>query len=129
MNKEIEKYNSLQSAEEQKICNILMDVINNNNTEAQCKIWHGGPVWFIDGNPVVGYCKLSNGIQLLFWSGKSFEEEYLKPVGKYMAAEIRYKEANQINNDDLIRWINKSKEIQWNYKNIVKSKGVLLRLK
>lgn len=128
MNGEIEKYNALQTAEDQIICNRIMDEINSNLTKAKGKIWHGNPVWFIDDNPIVGYSKLKNSIQLLFWSGASFEEN-LKPVGKFMAAEIRYTDVAQINIDDLSRWLNKAKEIQWDYKNLVKRQGVLERLK
>ena len=129
MNNEIEIYNGLQSVNDQLICKLLMDEINSNLTEAKCRIWHGSPVWFIDDNPVVGYCKLKNCAQLLFWSGQTFEEEGLKPEGKFKASEARYTEANQINIDDLTRWISKSREIQWDYKNIVRRKGVLERLK
>lgn len=50
-------------------------------------------------------------------------------MGKYQASEARYTNADQINDVDLIRWLNKSKEIQWNYKNLVKRQGVLARLK
>ena len=106
-----------------------MDEINSNLAEAKSKIWHGSPVWFIEDNPVVGYCKLKNCVQLLFWSGQTFEEEGLKPEGKFKASEVRYTEVNQINIDDLTRWISKSREIQWDYKNIVRRKGLLERLK
>jgi len=127
MNNEIENYNSLQTDEDQKICNRLMDEINSILPNAQSKIWHGGPVWFIDCNPIAGYSKLKSCVQLLFWSGASFEEN-LKPVGKFKAAEARYTDETQINNDDLARWLHKSIEIQWDYKNIVKHRGVLERL-
>ena len=46
--------------------------------ESESKIWHRHPVWFLDGNPIVGYSKLKAGIRLMFWSGASFEEEKLK---------------------------------------------------
>ena len=39
---------------------------------AENKIWHAHPVWFLDGNPVVGYSKQKVGVVLLFWSGQSF---------------------------------------------------------
>jgi len=129
MNNEIEIYNESQSVNDQIICKLLMDQINSNLIEAKSKIWHGSPVWFIDDNPVVGYCKLKNCVQLLFWSGQTFEEEGLKPEGKYKASEARYTEANQVNIDDLTRWISESREIQWDYKNIIRRKGVLERLK
>ena len=77
----------------------------------------------------MGYCKLKNCIQLLFWSGQTFEEKGLKPEGKYKASEARYTEVNQINIEELTQWIRKSREIQWDYKNIVRRKGVLERLK
>jgi hypothetical protein len=123
---EIEKYNALQTEEDRMICNKLMDAINSCLTNAEVKIWHGSPVWFIEGNPIVGYSKLKSGIQLLFWSGASFEEN-LRPVGKFKAAEARYTDAGQINSDDLTRWLYQSKNIQWDYKNLAKRQGVLER--
>lgn len=127
MNSEIEKYNAQQTEEDQKICDILMQEINRSLTNADVKIYHGSPVWFIEGNPIVGYSKLKKGIQLLFWSGASFDDRLIL-VGKYKAAEIFYTDALQINKDDLNRWLNKSKTIQWDYKNLVKRYGVLERM-
>ena len=42
---------------------------------------------------------------------------------------MRYTAIEQINTKDLNRWLKKGKEIQWDYKNIVKRRGVLERLK
>jgi len=129
MNKEIKAYNSKQSAEDKKICNTLAEEIDNNLTEAESKIWHAHPVWFLEGNPVVGYSKQKAGIRLMFWSGASFDEENLEPgTGKFKDASIFYTSVEQIKVKDLKRWLKKSKSIQWDYKNIVKRKGKLERL-
>jgi hypothetical protein len=96
---------------------------------AECKIWHAHPVWFLDGNPIVGYHKLKDCVRLLFWSGRSFDETGLAPEGGFQTAGARYTSAKEINAADLKRWLKKSIEIQWDYKNIVKRKGKLLRLK
>jgi hypothetical protein len=68
-------------------------------------------------------------VRLLFWSGQSFDEPSLLPEGSFKAAEARYTGSDQINIQDLKRWLKKAQEIQWDYKNIVKNKGVLNRLK
>ncbi len=129
MNKDIQTYNNAQTAADKKICNLLSKEISRLLPEAENKIWHAHPVWFLDGNPVAGYSKLKNCIRLLFWSGQSFDEEALQKEGSFKAAEIRYTSAEQINKDDLKRWLEKSQQIQWDYKNIVKRKGRLVRLK
>jgi hypothetical protein len=129
MNKEIQAYNDLQSDEDREICNALAGEIDRQLSDAENKIWHAHPVWFLDGNPVVGYSKLKGNVRLLFWSGQSFEEEGLQKEGTFKAAEMRYTAANQINKKDLTRWLKKAREIQWDYKNIVKRKGKLERLK
>ncbi|TDW48929.1 uncharacterized protein DUF1801 [Flavobacterium sp. 270] len=129
MNKEIEAYNNLQSDLDKEICTALYHIIIENLQEAESKIWHAHPVWFLDGNPIVGYSKLKKDIRLLFWSGQSFDEEKLLNEGSFKAAEARYTAVNQINTEDIKRWLKKGKEIQWDYKNIVKRKGVLERLK
>jgi hypothetical protein len=48
---------------------------------------------------------------------------------KFKDASIFYTTVEQINTEDLTRWLKKSNEIQWDYKNIVKRKGQLHRLK
>ena len=129
MNDEIMRYHSQFSIKDQNICQLLAEGINTNLPDAQCKIWHGSPVWFIDDNPIVGYAKLKDCIQLLFWSGQSFGVDGLQPVGKYKAAEVRYVESDVINTDQLSQWLKLSSSIQWDYRNIVKRRGELLRLK
>jgi hypothetical protein len=128
-NKAIQAYNNKQNSEDRVICDILAEEISRELPEAENKIWHAHPVWFLDGNPVVGYSKLKDCIRLLFWSGQSFEEDSLRKEGSFKAAEIRYTAAEQIDIADLKRWLDKSRQIQWDYKNIVKRRGVLERLK
>lgn len=129
MNTEIQDYNDSQAPEDKKICDLLSSEINDFLKEAESKIWHRHPVWFLDGNPVVGYSKLKDSVRLLFWSGQSFEETGLQNEGSFKAAEARYTNPEQINPEDLKRWLEKARTIQWDYKNIVKRKGVLIRLK
>jgi hypothetical protein len=129
INTDIKLYNESQTASNSQICDMLSTEILKNLPEAENKIWHAHPVWFLEGNPVVGYSKLKNGIRLLFWSGQSFDEPLLQNEGSFKAAEIRFQNMEQINKNDLKRWLIKAREIQWDYKNIVKRKGVLERLK
>ncbi len=129
MNKDIQAYNNAQTIEDKEICNLLAKEISNSLPKAENKIWHGHPVWFLDGNPIVGYDKLKNCIRLLFWSGQSFDEEALQVEGSFKAAEMRYTSSDQINTKDLKRWLKKAETIQWDYKNLIKKKGKLERLK
>lgn len=126
--KDIQAYNEKLTSANKAICDLLSLEINNALPQAESKVWHGHPVWFLDGNPIVGYDKLKDCVRLLFWSGQSFDEPSLKEEGKFKAAEIRYTLVDQINTKDLKRWLRKSKAIQWDYKNIVKRKGVLVRI-
>jgi len=127
---EISVYNKNLSSEDQVICDFLAEKITEFLPEAESKIWHAHPVWFLDGNPIVGYSKEKNGIRLMFWSGKSFNEEKLSVVGgKFQDASVFYNDLSEINLEDLKRWCEKAEEIQWDYKNLVKRKGRLERLK
>jgi len=82
MNPEILKYNSKQESAHQEVCDFLAQKIDRNLTEAESKIWHAHPVWFLYGNPTVGHSKQKPGIRLMFWSGADFQEEGLNVVGK-----------------------------------------------
>ena len=130
MNPEIQNYNQQFSSDDREIVEKLVKIINENLPEAENKIWHSHPVWFLEGNPIVGYSKQKAGMRLMFWSGKSFEDEKLNILGgKFQDASIFFNSVEEINENDLKKWLQKSREIQWDYKNIVKRKGPLLRLK
>lgn len=126
----IHSYNNQQTDAVKDICNWLLREISIGLPEAENKVWHGHPVWFLEGNPIVGYSKQKAGIRLMFWSGASFDEQGLNVQGKkFKDASVCYNALSEINQNDLKRWLKKSKEIQWDYKNIVKRKGVMERLK
>ncbi len=129
MDNAIASYNAQHSAEDQAICNRLAEIITSELTEAEQKIWHAHPVWFLEGNPIVGYSKQKAGWRLMFWSGADFEEDGLNVRGdKFKDASIFYKLPSEIQVTELQRWLQKSRTIQWDYKNIVKRKGRLERL-
>jgi hypothetical protein len=126
----IQAYNDSQNDIDRAICDFLVTEIKQYLPFADSKVWHGHPVWFINENPIVGYSKQKKGIRLMFWSGASFEETGLTVKGgKFQDASIFYNRKEDVDLIDLHRWLEKSKDIQWDYKNIVKRKGVLERLK
>lgn len=132
MNSGITEYNKNVGERDQAICELLAEEIDKNMAGTpglESKVWHAHPVWFLDGNPIVGYSSLKNEVRLLFWSGRSFDEPGLQDEGSFKAAEARYKTVDDVNREDLARWIEKAKVIQWDYKNLVKRKGKLERLK
>ncbi len=130
MNEEIKSYNDKQLPSDKEICQKLAQAIDKELSEAESKIWHAHPVWFLDGNPIVGYSKQKPGMRLMFWSGADFEEEGLGVRGKkFKDASIFFQSASEIEAKDLKRWLKKSREIQWDYKNLVKRKGKFQRIK
>jgi|SRR5680860_588802 len=123
------KYNEALAPTDRDIADLLARTIDEQLPEAENKIWYRHPVWFLDGNPIVGYSKLKDCVRLLFWSGQGFEEVDLAPEGTFMAAEARYTDLDQVNTEDLARWLAKARDIQWDYGNLVRRKGRLERLK
>jgi hypothetical protein len=130
MNPEIQAYNNNQTLADKEICDLLAVIIDGELSKEESKIWHAHPVWFSNGNPIVGYSKQKKGIRLMFWSGADFEEEGLNVLGeKFKDASVFYSSVSEINSNDVKRWLGKAINIQWVYKNIVKRKGKLERLK
>lgn len=129
MNPETIKYNEQQETHLKEICDLLAKEINMHLHDAENKIWHAHPVWFLDGNPIVGYSKQKAGIRLMFWSGADFGETGLNVVGKkFKDASVFYVDVSEIKRTRLQRWLKKAREIQWDYKNIIRRKGHLERL-
>ncbi len=125
----IAEYNTAQTAGDKKICVLLKHELDEALPDAESKLWHGHPVWFLAGNPIVGYSKEKRGVRLMFWSGKDFAEEKLAvQSAKFMDASIFYNDVQEIDERDLKRWLKKARTIQWDYKNIVKRKGVLEKI-
>jgi len=122
------KYNRSQAGGNRRICDLLCREIERALPEAENKVWHAHPVWFLNGNPIVGYSKLKDCIRLLFWSGQSFATPGLAKEGKFKAAEARYTSVEQVDTRLLRQWLAESRETQWDYKNIIKRKGKLERL-
>lgn len=122
-------YNRSQDIAHREICNRLEELLTSGLPEATAKVWHGHPVWFIDENPIVGYSVQKAGVRLMFWSGKSFNEQLLVGTSNFMDASIFYKNPTEIDEIAIARWLEKARSIQWDYKNIVKRKGTLLPLK
>lgn len=87
---------------------------------AEGKVWHGHPVWFVDGNPVFGYSLKKSGIEVLFWSGQSFKRPGLRAIGKFQAAGILVDELDAAFEQRLRKWLEESALIQWDYKNLPK---------
>ena len=130
MNPEIQAFNERQSPRDKEICDLLARTIDSELGEAESKVWHAHPVWFLDGNPTVGYSKQKPGVRLMFWSGADFDEEELDVLGKkFKDASIFFNAVSKIKLDSLKRWLKKSREIQWDYKNITRKKGRLDKLK
>lgn len=106
------------------ICDRLLGLIETALPDAERKVWHAHPVWFFEGNPVVGFDRLKQSVRLLFWSGQSFATPGLQPEGSFKAAEIRLTDAAQIDDERVAKWLNESREIQWNYRDIRRNRGL-----
>ncbi|MCQ8185534.1 DUF1801 domain-containing protein [Parvularcula maris] len=124
----INAFHQAQLPDDRAICAALREEIDAALPQAESKIWHAHPVWFLKGNPIVGYSKLKHCVRLLFWSGQSFEGQGLAPEGKFKAAEKRYTDVSEVDREELRRWLAEAPGVQWDYKNIVKRKGKLERL-
>lgn len=125
---DIVQYNEKLAGDEPDICSALAVLIEKNLPEALGKVWHGHPVWFIEGNPVVGYQSMKAGVRVLFWSGQSFEPGGLKPFGKFKAAGHDVPSLADLDAPTITNWLEQSRKIQWDYAGLVKKKGALDKL-
>lgn len=129
MHAETRRYNSAQTPGDRAICRLLAECIDEALPDAENKIWHRHPVWFLDANPIVGYSKLKDAVRLLFWSGQSFKSKGLTKEGSFKAAEARFTNVDQVDTAQLARWLADARVVQWDYRNIARRKGRLERLR
>ncbi|MCW5550132.1 MAG: DUF1801 domain-containing protein [Opitutaceae bacterium] len=130
MHPEILKYNAAQEPAHREVCDLLAAEIAKSLPQAESKVWHAHPVWFLDGNPTVGYSRQKPGIRLMFWSGADFGADRPEVVGKkFKDASAFFSTVGEIDRPRLRRGLRQAKEIQWDYKNLIRRKGRLVRLK
>lgn len=125
---EIHDYHLGLAPVDRAICELLAREIEAALPDAVSKIWHRHPVWFLDGNPIVGYSGLKAYMRLLFWSGRSFSQAGLIPEGTFKAAEARYNTVEDVDVAALRGWLEEARTVQWDYKNLIKRKGRLERI-
>ncbi len=130
MNDEILAYNNTQPAEFQDVLKTLKNEFDKTLENSTSKLFHRNPAWFLNGNPIVCYYvpAKKDRVRIMFWSGQSFDEPKLEVEGSFKAATYDYRSMDDIDMETLHRWLEKSKNIQWDYKNIIKRKGVLERI-
>jgi len=126
---DIRAYNEGLDEESRAVCDLLLETIEAELPDADRKVWHAHPVWFFDGNPVVGYDRLKASVRLLFWSGQSFTSPGLAAEGTFKAAEARYTAPEQVDVELLRRWLAEARDVQWNYRDIRQSRGNLAPLR
>ena len=124
----IDAYHAAQAPEDRAICDALRAAIDRALPDAEAKVWHAHPVWFLNGNPITGYSKLKSCIRLLFWSGQAFAAPGLAQEGSFTAAEARYRLAAEIDPVALDLWLAEARVVQYDYKNIMRNRGRLDRL-
>lgn len=126
---DVQDYNEAQAPEDRALCDLLAREFVAGLPGSTHKVWHRHPVWFLEGNPVVGYVRQKAGMHVLFWSGQSFDEPALEASGSFKAAGMDLPSASALDLPTLRRCLEKAATIQWDYKQLAKRKGKLERLK
>ena len=124
LGQDVLNYQDGLSEDEAEIGAALIKLISKAMPKAEGKVWHGHPVWFIDGNPVVGYSLKKAGIEVLFWSGQSFKLEGLRAIGKFKAAGIALPTIRDLNKKSMTAWLAEAVAIQWDYQNLPKKRSL-----
>jgi hypothetical protein len=123
----IEEYHARLAPGDREIADLLAAQIERGLPEATGKVWHAHPVWFLDGNPIVGYSRLKDGMRLMFWSGQSFTAPGLTASGSFQAADVLYVEPHDVDPDAVAVWLAESRSVQWDYENIRRNRGLVQR--
>lgn len=63
MSPDKEAFNVAQDPDDGRICDALAREIGAGLRGADGRIWHGHPVWSLGDHPIVGHCKLKDGVR------------------------------------------------------------------
>lgn len=121
----IDAFHDRLAVPDRAICDRLRRAIDAGLPEAEARVWHAHPVWFLDGNPVAGYSRLKDCVRLMFWSGQGFEAPGLAASGSFKAAEARFTDAAQVDAAPLALWLAEARRVQCNYRDIRRNRGLV----
>jgi len=124
---EIDEYNRRLTPADREIADLLAQQIERGLPDAVGKVWHAHPVWFLDGNPIVGYSRLKDAVRMMFWSGQSFAGEGLTASGSFQAAEARMLDVSDVDPTAIAGWLDEARAIQWDYEHIRTNRGLVKR--
>ena len=117
-------YISAQKPPLAAVCSLLGKEIDAALPQAGATIYHGIPVWFIAGNPVVGFSvNAQKKVNLLFWNGQAFKEPGLGAVGKFHAAQVQFGSVEEVDKKKLKKWLKKAGKDIWDYAGMRKKKA------
>ncbi|MEQ8362891.1 MAG: hypothetical protein RIF39_11685 [Cyclobacteriaceae bacterium] len=89
MQSEIKKYNESQEPVDEAICDFLARTIDEVLVDAESKIWHAHPVWFLNVNPIVaGSVTFSGMLNASFNQIRQYSEGSPSVVIRLMEALI-----------------------------------------
>jgi uncharacterized protein YdhG (YjbR/CyaY superfamily) len=109
-------YEKAQKPELAAICRVLRKEIDATLPMSGVMIYHAMPVWFIAGNPVVGFSvNAKKKVNLLFWNGQAFGEPDLEAVGKFHAAQIQFGDVEEIDKKKLKKWLKRAGKDIWDF--------------
>jgi len=124
----IASYISAQKPGLATVCRLLRKEIDAALPMAGAMIYHAIPVWFIAGNPVVGFSvNAKKKVNVLFWNGQAFKEPDLEAVGKFRAAQIQFRDVEEIDKKKLKKWLRKAGKDIWDYAGMRKKKAKATR--
>ncbi len=105
----IDRYENQLAPELGAIVRVLRAEIDRALPDADSKVWHGHPVWFDGGNPIVGYNARRATVTILFWNGQALGEPGLTPMGKDRAAGKEFRIPAEIDKAELRRCLDKAR--------------------
>ena len=65
---------------------------------------------------MVGFSVNTQVVTLLFWNGQALGEPALSPVGKFKAAQIKFRAMAEIDAKALRRWLKKAGSKFWDFR-------------
>lgn len=112
----VSAYEKKQKPELAAVCKLLRQEIDGTLPMSGAKIYHSMPVWFIAGNPVVGFnVNAKKKVNLLFWNGQAFKDPDLEAVGKFYAAQVQFSDVEEIDKKKLKKWLKKAGKDIWDF--------------
>jgi len=101
----IDAYLAGLGAPQRDIADALVPILDTGATDAVGRVWHGHPVWLIDGTPVAGFKAYPKYVTFMIWGGQLLADESGRLERGARMGTVKLASVDDVDRELFLEWL------------------------